>query len=180
MSEIKISIRRNGELIGSWDKFEIRQYVANGSLVLTDEAMDPESGEWGPLIPPYRRKHLLFDWSDEEDHLCYYVRDGHIHGPRTVDEIEALIAAGYLTGENLFASLGSDQWMRVQEILDDDSDSEFEGEPDNSHFNAAKDHVLTGNFTAAAVNAGIHFLFGRPRAHPRIDSASDDPIDRSE
>lgn len=181
MSEdLPISIRRNGELLGAWGKFEIRQFLASGPLLVTDEALDPETNSWLPLLPPYRRRYSLFDWADEDDLMFYYYRDGYIHGPRTPDEIDALVDAGFLTDSHPVTLVGSDQWWRLGELLNDESDDGHEeaGEPEDvSHLIAARDHVLSGNFKAAAVNAGFHLLFSSPKKGENRSDSQDEVLE---
>jgi hypothetical protein len=166
--EEKFTIRRDNETIGSWDRFEIRQFIASGALLPTDEYLEPDTNEWSPFLPPYRRRYAFFDWAGEDDTQWYYYRDGYIHGPRTSDEIDALASAGYLKEDDLVSFLRAPSWMPYGELAEGGADAVQTD--DVAHWEAAKEHVLTGNWVAAAANAGLH-LWGRiPKGeHPAIE-----------
>lgn len=72
MADSSLTIRRGTEILGAWNKFEIRQFIDSGALLPTDEFTDPETGEWHPLLPPYRRRYSFFDWAGEVDMQWYY------------------------------------------------------------------------------------------------------------
>ena len=163
-TEKMITVRRNGEVLGTWDKFEVRQFIASGALLLTDEFVNEEAEEWKPLVPAFRRRHLLFDWAEEDDALWFYVREGMIYGPRTGAEIEALLATGYLSDDNLVCTLGAPSWERVGDLTAEEHvDPEAS---DERHWEAAKGHAMSGNLWAAAANAGLHILGKTPKPQP--------------
>lgn len=116
-TEPKMKIRRDGQEIGAWDRFEIRNFLSQGSLLVTDEVFLEEEDRWISLVPAYRRKWNLYDWSDEEDQLWYYVSDGYIIGPRIIGEISTLFEAGYLSDDTLITSVGQNDWCSIGDLL---------------------------------------------------------------
>lgn len=111
-------IRRDGVELGAWDKFTLRQCIAAGSIFPSDEVfLEEDGGKWVPLVPPYRRKYVVFDWAGEDDLPWFYVKDGAIHGPRHLDEIAALCEVGVLTPEAPVTHVGAEKWSTVAELL---------------------------------------------------------------
>ena len=84
-----------------------------------------------------------------------------MHGPRTADEIDALASAGYLKDDDLVAFLRAPAWMPYGELAEGGADA-VQTE-DMAHWEAAKGHVITGNWVAAAANAGLHFWGRLPK-----------------
>lgn len=128
-----ITIRRSGEELGGWDRFQIRQFISSGAIVPSDEFYDEEQQKWFPLVPSYRRKWNTFDWSDDDDRQWYYIKDGFIHGPRLIDEIGAMHDAGYLPDDTLVCFVAAEEWMTIAEIIAQDPEEPLEA--------TAKDHA---------------------------------------
>lgn len=114
--EEKISIRRSREPLGEFDRFALRQAIDNGDVKLSDEYFDIEAKEWISIIPSYRKKWQKFDWADDDEFLCFYIKDGMIHGPRMPNELDALILSGYLDQDTLITTLGWDDWMPYRSL----------------------------------------------------------------
>lgn len=152
-NEPVITIRRSGEELGSWDRFQIRQFVSSGAIVPSDEFYDEEQQKWFPLVPSYRRKWNMFDWSDDDDRLWYYIKDGFIHGPRLIDEIGALHDAGFLPAETLVCFIAAEEWMTLAEIIAQAPDEPLEA--------TAKDHAneaINALWEGDKIGAGISGL----------------------
>lgn len=163
MSEQVITIRRDGEEIGSWNKFEIRQYIESGAILPTDEFFYSESNEWKPLLPQYRRKYSFFDWAGDDDIQWYYYKNGYMYGPRTSDEIDALAGAGLIEETDMICFVGADAWSSYGELINDQEEASDDGdaEEDRRHLDAAREHIMTGNWLAVAANTGAHFFMKR-------------------
>lgn len=161
MSDPSITIRRGGETLGAWNKYEIRQFIESGALVPTDEFYEEETDEWSPLLPPHRRRYPFFDWAGEDDMQWYYYKEGYMHGPRTSDEIDALAAAGFIQETDMVCFIGAAGWIAYGELSEGGADAV---EPEDArHWEAAREHIITGNWIAAAANAGAHFLNKIPK-----------------
>lgn len=175
MADSSLTIRRGTEILGAWNKFEIRQFIDSGALLPTDEFTDPETGEWHPLLPPYRRRYSFFDWAGEEDMQWYYYKDGYMHGPRTSEEIDAFATAGFIEDADMVCFLGAPEWIAYGELSEGGADAVVA--EDARHWDAAKEHVMTGNWIAAAANAGAHFLTRMPKAQnpPQLESDPNAP-----
>lgn len=165
MTDTAITIRRGSETLGAWNKFEIRQFIESGALLPTDEFHEEETDEWSPLLPPHRRKYSFFDWAGEDDMQWYYYKDGYMHGPRTSDEIDAFAAAGFIQNSDLVCFIGAADWIAYAELAEGGADAV--APEDAKHWDAAKEHIITGNWIAAAANAGAHFLTKIPKAQPQ-------------
>lgn len=145
----KITIRRGNEPIGEFDRFELRQAIDSGDVKLSDQYFDQESKEWFSLIPAYRRRWSKFDWAETDELLCFYIRDGMIHGPRMPDELDVLISSGYLPQDTLITTLGWDDWVpydSLEEPLADTGD-ELKFEAKN-----AMSALLEGDFVSAGIS----------------------------
>ncbi len=164
MTEPAITIRRGTETLGSWSKFEIRQFIESGALVPTDEFWYIGTGEWVPLLPPHRRRYSFFDWAGEDDVQWYYYKDGYMHGPRTSDEIDSFASAGFIQDSDMVCFLGASDWFAYGELAEGGADAVAPEEA--RHWDAAKEHVITGNWIAAAANAGAHLLTSMPKTQP--------------
>jgi hypothetical protein len=148
--EVLIAIQRDGQDLGRWDRFQLRQFIAAGSIAISDEFLDQETGKWLPLLPRYRRKWNLFDWGDEEDRQWYYIKDGFIHGPRQEIEIFALHQAGHLPRETLIAFIGIDDWVPIEALIEDESETLPETSV-KDHANNAINSLLQGDKIGAGV-----------------------------
>ena len=109
-----IRISRDSAEIGAWTLAEINQFLASGALQRTDHYYEESIGSWLPIVPPFHRKCLDYDWADG-DEAWYYVHDGQIVGPRSTVEINALIAVGYLKPDSWVVKIGVERWFTVSE-----------------------------------------------------------------
>jgi hypothetical protein len=75
----------------------------------------------------------MFDWSDENDSLWYYIKDGFMHGPRLIDEIDAMHVAGYLPPETLVCFVAAGDWITIEELVAQSPDEPLEA--------TARDHA---------------------------------------
>ena len=150
MSEKPLNrIRRGNEELGAWDRYALRQFIAAGSILPSDEVfVEEDGGRWIPLLPPYRRKYNFFDWTDEGDLPWYYIKDGAIFGPRHIDEIGALCETGQLAPDGFVAHIGADKWITVGELLS----AVPADEPDAAdHANVSIQKWTQGDFVGAGV-----------------------------
>lgn len=84
-----------------------------------------------------------------------------MHGPRTAEEIDAFAAAGFIQDSDMVCFLGAPYWIAYGDL--DEGGADAVSAEDARHWDAAKEHVITGNWIAAAANAGAHFLTKRPK-----------------
>jgi hypothetical protein len=143
-----IRISRDGAEIGAWTLAEINQFLASGSLQSTDHYFDESIGNWQPIVPPFHRKCLDYDWADGCE-AWYYVHDGQIVGPRSTIEINALIAAGHLKPDSWLANIGAERWFTVSEK----NEVEEGGRAASDHAKEAVNKFLSGD-KAGAVMSG--------------------------
>lgn len=149
--QIKYRVRRDSVELGCWDKFEVREFIARGSLMLSDETYLEDLEKWVSLIPAYRRGWNLFDWKDDDDQLWFYIRDGYIHGPRLLAEVNALYESGFLPGDVLITSIESKDWASIADLLAD-SDSDNLEVTAKAHANEALEKFLEGDKIGAGVS----------------------------
>ena len=150
-TEPTIRIRRSGEELGEWDRFQIRLFIASGAILPSDEFYDEEGQRWLPIIPSYRRKWNMFDWSDEDDRLWYYIKDGFIHGPRLIDEIDAMHSAGYLPPETLVSFVAAGDWITIAELVAESPDESMEASA-KDHANEAINALRQGDNIGAGIS----------------------------
>ena len=144
-----IRIARDGEELGAWNRFEIRQFLAAGSLVISDQFFDENDGGWHTLIPVFRRKTNIFDWGGEDDRPFYYISEGYIIGPRLAGEIDALFASGYLSGDTWVAFVGGERWFTIAEL---NNLAESENQPSvGDHAGEAFSRYVQGDKIGAAM-----------------------------
>ena len=149
-------IARDGETLGSWTGLDIRQFLANGQLLITDQYYDEGAQTWRPFIPSPKRRTLQFDWQGEDDDLWFYIKDGFIHGPRHSEEIDALHASGFLPPNSLLSFVGAESWFTYTDVVPPQP-----AQADAEHLDAAKLQLKQGNLLSAAVNFGA-FLLSSP------------------
>jgi hypothetical protein len=167
-TEQLITIRRDGEILGEWNKFDIRQFLESGAILPTDEAKDED--EWFPLLPAHRRRYSFFDWAGDDDNQFYYYRDGYMHGPRTGEEVDAFIASGFLVPTDLVAFIGAEEWIACEDLTEGVSDACEEVSVE--HLDAAKELIKTGDWVSAGINAGMHLFNKRPKVDPEDENQS--------
>jgi len=168
-------IARNGQNIGSWPASQIRHLVLANQLLLTDHFYDEDDQTWRQLLPPPRRRTLVFDWAGEDDRLWFYIKDGFIHGPREADEIDALYKAEYIPGSTLLCVLGAEEWFTYDSLLESESDA---AEPDQEHFDAARNQLKQGNLLGAALNLGAYLVSATTPTDPVLDAKPVQPASK--
>lgn len=114
-----IHVARNGEHLGTWPKYAIRHLFLTGELIASDHILPDGEEAWHRLVPdpPVHAEEYPY----EDGPPMFYVHEGHLFGPRSFDEINALLSAGYLEDDDLIAPLGAPHWFTVKELTADAS-----------------------------------------------------------
>jgi hypothetical protein len=115
-AEIEVHISRDGEVIGSWPLSLIRPMLVNGDLKPTDHSWAEGHAEWTPLVPPAPGGATPFPYLANELPV-YWIRNGYIYGPRTLDELDALYEADWLDEETPVFILNYEEWTTLGELV---------------------------------------------------------------
>lgn len=114
----ELQVAREGAVIGLWPAEEIRRRFLNGELRATDYFYREDLNKWLPLMPaaPYPQEFPPFAFTGDAK-AFYYLQGGSLFGPRTLEEIAALVYGGMLMESDIITCIGAEKWYRISEFF---------------------------------------------------------------
>lgn len=119
---ILVQIQRDGCPVGTWDIEHVARLLGVGVIRHTDHfRVDGMNGP-RPVIPPVPFPGE-FPPADFETGAFYYVQGKRLYGPRSAEEIGALLKSGHLIPSDIVTMPCMEEWKPISELVSELADA---------------------------------------------------------